>query len=233
MKLDDSILRGLFKDEDWYNLLLPYLRTEEFARIVNTIRIEKEKGVKVLPKASQIFRAFDECPLQDLRIVSLGQDPYPVPGDACGIAFMVERNHNIPKSLRFIRAAIETDVYNGLRLNRHDTGDMLYLCKQGVLLLNSALTVQAGISDSHADLWRGFISYTIEAISAVKKDLIWMLWGKRAQSFENKINPLVHHILKASHPASAAYNNSIWETDNFSKANLIIKLNKLGEPIKW
>lgn len=238
MIVEDKDLKNLFKDEDWYKLLYPFLKTEKFGRIVNTIRLEKEKGIKIFPKSSEIFRCFNETPLKSLRVVLCGADPYPqansqgIP-DACGLSFMVERDRLLPKSLQFIHKAIEQDVYNGLDLHNERTGDMLYLCRQGVLLLNSALTIQSMKSDSHAELWREFMEYTIDSLQAMTKSLIFIMWGKRAQSFERLINPLIHYTLKSSHPASAAYTNNIWQTDNFSKCNNIIRVNNLGEEIKW
>lgn len=231
---DELWQQGLIKDPDWFELLYPFLTSEEFGRIVNTIRMEKEQGISIYPKNSQIFRAFNETPLKDLRVTILGQDPYPIKGDACGVAFMVEREDKLPKSLQFIHGAIEENIYKGLDVTEFPRGgDLLYLARQGVLLLNSALTVHDGKPDSHAELWKPFMDYTIEALQSVKKELIFLLWGKRAQGYVPIINPFTHFVLTAPHPASAAYNGGTWTTDNFSRTNTIIKINKLGEPIKW
>lgn len=230
---------NLFTDPDWFELLLPFLTTEEFARITNTIRLEKEKGIVIYPKVSQIFRAFNEVKLKDVRVIVQGLDPYNNTyrnnPNACGLSFSVERESDFPPSLEQIYKAIENDVYHGLDVNEfpRGTGDLTYLCKQGVLLLNSALTVQEGISKSHIELWKPFMNYTIEALQSVKKELIFLLWGEEAKRYTEIISPFTHYILEASHPASAAYKGSIWKTNNFSRVNSIIKINDLGLPIHW
>lgn len=155
--------------------------------------------------------------------------------NACGLAFSVDRDSNFPPSLEMIYTGIENDVHDGLNLNSfpRTSGDLSYLSKQGVLLLNSALTVQENKSKSHLELWQPFMNYLIEALQSVRKELIFLLWGSEAKKFDKLINPITHFVLTADHPASAAYKGSIWRTNNFSRTNSIININNLGDIIRW
>jgi uracil-DNA glycosylase len=220
-------------------MLIPYMSSDKMDTILNILKAEKAEGRNILPEQKLIFRAFRETPLRDVRVIILGQDVYPSPEHACGLAFSIPPNVKIPASLTQIFQAIEEDVYAGLDLKADPatrTGDLTYLCKQGVLLLNAAFTVEQGQSGIHLDLWKPFIHYVIAALQFVKRNLIWLAWGGKAEDIINTEVSIFQHnhfVLKEEHPVAASRDKRKWKTDHFSRTNAIIIANKLGEPIKW
>jgi uracil-DNA glycosylase len=230
---------------DWTDLLIPFMSSPKMDTVFEVLKKEKAEGVKILPEQKNIFRAFQETPLSTVRLIVIGQDPYPSPEHACGIAFSIPPGVALPRSLEKIYYAIEQDVYAGLDLKgdpENRKGDLRYLCSQGVLFLNAALTIGAKSEKnpsgvSHQELWQSFINYTVSSLQSVKRSLIWMAWGAKAQEFVNReVNQFQnnHFVLLAEHPVKAAYEKRDWEHNNhFSRANAIIIANHLGEPVKW
>src|SRR3954464_10899773 len=181
---------------DYTDLLIPYMSSEKMDTILNILKDEKNEGHNILPEQKLIFRAFRETPLKDVRVVILGQDVYPTPEHSCGLAFSIPPNAKLPASLTQIFQAIEADVYAGLDLKADPatrSGDLTYLCKQGVLLLNAALTVEQGQSGIHLELWKPFIHYVVGALQFVKRNLIWLAWGGKAEDIINtQVNIFQH-----------------------------------------
>jgi len=224
---------------DYTDLLIPYMASEKMDTILNILKDEKKEGKIILPEQKNIFRAFKETPLRDVRVIILGQDVYPSPEHACGLAFSVPAGIKLPASLTQIFQAIEADVYAGLDLKGdpvNRTGDLTYLCKQGVLLINAALTVEQGQSGIHLELWKPFIHYFVASLQFVKRGLIWLAWGAKAEMIINtEVNIFQHNhfVLKEEHPVAASREKRVWKTDHFSRTNAIITANRLGEPIRW
>lgn len=196
---------------DWYQEFPSFWESPGTNNIVKAISSEYQR-YKVYPEPQNIFKAFELCQYKDIKAVILGMDPYN-DGNATGLAFGV----NTPKinpSLRKIKDAIETEVYDGLLLE-YDYS-LEYLARQGVLLLNSALTVKHGIPGSHMHIWQGFIKSILVFISIHKEDVQWFLWGKNAQEYKPYIynDTIKMNIFEAEHPAYAARQGRPWITNN-------------------
>lgn len=208
---------------DWYNVLNHFITKSEFKDILEKLVFEVEQGKRFVPKIKNTLNAFKECSLSDLKVVIIGQDPYPwlyhnhEDGSvADGLAFSCGNSMKIQPSLDYI--------FKALGKSEDDRNpDLKYLANQGVLLLNSALTVELNKPGTHQEIWRPFINIVIDTINFNKSDIVYILLGKVAQQYEDVIssNSL---ILKASHPASAAYNRGTWNCDDvFNKTNEYLK----------
>ena len=218
-KLSDKLLDTNGYNTEWYNALNHFLTKSEFTDILEKLLYEVEQGKRFVPKIKNILNAFVECDLKDLKVVIIGQDPYPwlyknhPDGTvADGLAFSCGNSMKIQPSLEYI--------YNGMNKPIEDRNpDLKYLANQGVLLLNSALTVEVNKPGTHYHIWKPFINIVIDTINYNKSDIVFILLGKVAQQFEDMISDK-HHILKASHPASAGYNKGVWDcNDVFNKTN--------------
>lgn len=217
----------------WTTKLRGFIMSSDFDKILEALVKEKEDGKRFTPPLKYVFRAFEECPEKDLKIVMIGQDPYPHFGVADGIAFSCGLTQKPQPSLKNIFDAIDATVYEGIPRKEHDT-DLSRWSKQGVLLLNTALTTQVDKVGTHYDIWKDFIMYTLDMLSLTNSGLIFILLGSKAQELESVITP-AHYILKASHPASAAYTKTTWDCNNvFNKANEILAKNNGPEyKIQW
>lgn len=204
----------------WAAKLRGFVQSSDFDKILEALYDQRQDGKRFTPPLKQVFRAFEECPERDLKIIMIGQDPYPHLGVADGLAFSCSNTQKPQPSLVHMFAAIEATV------GPHDQNpDLTRWANQGVLLLNSALTCQVDKVGSHYDIWVPFIMYVIDMLSLTNSGLIFILLGAKAQELESVIGPN-HYILKASHPASAAYTKSVWDCkDVFNEANRIIEKN--------
>lgn len=199
-----------------------------FTEIVRFIKTEKAAGKVVYPPGSQIFHAFDATPMDQLKVVILGQDPYHGPGQAHGLCFSVPAGIKPPPSLVNIFKELKTDV--GMEIPR--SGNLERWAEQGVLLLNAALTVRAGEPNSHATIWSPFTDAVIRNISEQKKGIVFLLWGKFAQDKQVLIDGSKHHILRAAHPSPFSADKGFFGCRHFSKTNtLLVKEGR--EPIDW
>jgi uracil-DNA glycosylase len=217
---------------DWYNALNHFITKSEFADILEKLVYEVEQGKRFVPKVKNTLNAFIECELKDLKVVIIGQDPYPwlhhshPDGTvADGLAFSCGNSMKIQPSLQYI--------FDALGKPEEDRNpDLKYLAHQGVLLLNTALTVELNKPGTHQAIWKPFINIVIDTINFNKSDIVYILLGKVAHQFEDVISDK-NLILKASHPASAAYNKGVWDcNDVFNKANEHLK-QKDKTVIKW
>ena len=180
------------------------------------------------PKKENIFKAFEKTNFQDLKIVILGQDPYHGKNQANGLAFAVNENHKTPPSLRNIFKEIKND----LNYDSQTKKDLESWANQGVLLLNSSLTVSLGTANSHGNLgWDLFTNYILEKISLLKNKVVFILWGNYAQKKEVLIDFQKHLILKAPHPSPLSAYRGFFGCKHFSKANEFLKSNHLKEII--
>jgi len=176
------------------------------------------------PPMEQIFQAFHETPFEKVRVVIIGQDPYHGEGEANGLAFSVNQGVKIPPSLRNIFKELKSDL--GLDRTQSDLTDW---AKQGVLLLNTTLTVAKDSPLSHADFgWEKFTDYVIQRVALKKSPVVFILWGRHAQRKKLLIPQRHHLILESAHPSPLGAHRGFWGSKPFSKTNAF-----LGEEIQW
>ena len=194
---------------------------------------EKQAGKRVFPKSSDWFRALDLTPLENVRVVILGQDPYHGEGQAHGLCFSVQPGVRTPPSLVNIYKEMETDL--GIPPARH--GFLEHWAEQGVLLLNAVLTVQMGLAASHQGRgWERFTDAVIRLINARAEPVVFMLWGSYAQkkaAFVDSIDKGGRHlVLKSAHPSPLSAYSGFFGCGHFSKANAFLKAHG-QKPIDW
>ena len=199
-----------------------------FASLVRFLHAEREAGRKVFPPGSQIFRAFELTPVQDVKVVILGQDPYHGPGQAHGLSFSVPDGVPAPPSLKNIFKEIETDL--GVTMSGYP--NLENWARQGVLLLNAVLTVRCAEAASHSKIgWQEFTDAVIRYISDNCEGVVFMLWGNFARTKSELIDHSRHCVLEAAHPSPLA-RGAFFGCRHFSKANAY--LTNIGRtPIDW
>lgn len=205
-----------------------YIDTKELNIITSQLSIlYKIVGREVLPKKQEVFKAFKFCQCKDCKIVFLSQDPYPQKDKATGIAFgNKEGEKEYSPSLNIIREALDPE----LRYKFDYTLESW--CKQGILMLNSALTIESGKIGSHTWLWRDFIAKFLKNFSESNNGIIFVLWGQQAKTFLPYINIKYNYVFFEKHPAYYARTNSKLSNTIFKKVSELSKsLN--GEEIKW
>jgi uracil-DNA glycosylase len=220
------------KVSGWTDKLKGFIQSSDFDKILQNLYDLRESGKRFTPPLKQVFRAFEECPVDKLRVIIIGQDPYPQLGVADGLAFSCGNTDKPQPSLRNMFEAIEKTVYQ--EFPTYQDPNLTRWANQGVLLLNKALTCEVDKVGSHYDVWNDFVMYVLDMLNFTDSGLIFVLLGKPAQELENFIGPN-HYVLKASHPASAAYTKTVWEcNDLFNKVNEIItKCNGPEFTINW
>ena len=193
---------------------------------------EKKSGKQIFPPGREIFTAFNLVSLEKVKAVIIGQDPYHGFGQAHGLSFSVKKGQQMPPSLRNILKEIEADL--GLaNLLSSGRGDLSGWADQGVLLINSVLTVEANRAASHRNRgWEQFTDVVLQRLSEVKKGLVFLLWGSYAQSKESLIDLKKHYVLSAPHPSPLSAHRGFFGCRHFSKTNQY--LNEMGYPaIDW
>lgn len=215
----------------WKNALEHSFNQPYFHELIKFVKQEYAQFPEnVFPKGSSIFRAFDSCPFDQLKVVILGQDPYPTRGHAHGLCFSCDAHvRPLPKSLQNIYKELESD----LGVKAPLSGDLNHWAEQGVLLLNSILTVREGQPLSHANRgWERFTDEVIETINQKKERVIFILWGSPAQQKGSRIDESKHLVLKAPHPSPLSAYRGFFGSRPFSKVNL--ELEKMGKTgIAW
>ncbi|MBN1878113.1 MAG: uracil-DNA glycosylase [Anaerolineae bacterium] len=187
--------------------------------------------ITIYPPPEQVFTAFELTPFDKVQVVLVGQDPYHGPGQAQGLAFSVPEGIRIPPSLRNIFKEITQDIYQG-KVRPFST-DLTRWATQGVFLLNAALTVEAGKAASHKDLgWHTFTDEVIIQLSLKREHLVFLLWGRHAQSKRPLIDAGKHLILEATHPSPLSARNGFFGCKHFSQANAYLAMHG-GTPIVW
>ena len=217
-------------EPSWLQVLGPEFEKPYMADLKKFLKEEKESGVTVYPKGNDIFNAFWKTPFTDIKVVILGQDPYPGPNQAHGLSFSVQKGIAIPRSLVNIYKELSTDI-PGFKMPAH--GNLEEWARQGVLLLNATLTVRAGLPASHQKKgWEIFTDEVITKISDNKEGIVFILWGSYAQSKSVLIDQTKHHIIKSVHPSPLSVERGFYGSKPFSKTNeILIKENK--KPIDW
>lgn len=198
-----SFLQQLIPN-DWQLLLADYLESPAWQRLCEALEDEyKAHGLTIRPDKDKLFYALQLTSLDSVKVILLGQDPYHSPNLAQGLAFSIPEtiplgSKHFPSSLRNMNKALAIEGFGSLR-----HGDLSHWAKQGVLLLNTSLSVRLGEANSHAQLgWKPLVETLIQKLSGNKSRLVWLLWGSHAQSLEEYIqNPEQHRILKSSHPS--------------------------------
>ena len=215
-------------EKSWKNALADEFGKPYFESLVRFLHKEKAEGQTIYPPGSQIFRAFDLTPVNDLKVVILGQDPYHGPGQAHGLSFSVSAGVPAPPSLKNIFKEIESDL--GVRMSGYP--DLEKWARQGVLLLNAVLTVRAGAAASHSKIgWEEFTDAVIRYISDNCEGVVFMLWGNFARSKRDLIDRQRHYVLEAAHPSPLA-RGAFFGCRHFSRANDI--LSSIGrQPVDW
>ncbi|MEF9950808.1 MAG: uracil-DNA glycosylase, partial [Mucinivorans sp.] len=198
---------------DWHRLLCDEFEKPYFDTLTRFVH-QEYATTTVYPMAANVFRAFDSCPLDQLRVVIIGQDPYHGPGQANGLSFSVSSGVPYPPSLRNIFSEVISCGYPSPA-----DGDLERWARQGVLLLNSVLTVRAGAAASHAGCgWETFTDAVIERINAERSGLVYMLWGAYAQRKAAKVDGARNLILSSVHPSPLSAYRGFLGCGHFAKA---------------
>ena len=210
----------------WNKFILNQTSQDYFLKIKNRLLDDHKNGYAIFPDPKDFFRAFEVCPYEKTKIVILGQDPYHTKGIADGLAFSSKNIDIIPPSLRNIFKEIKDDV----GVNNH-TSNLTKWSEQGVLLLNTSLSVCEGIPNSHSNIgWENFTDLALRKLSK-QNNLVYMLWGAHARSKKSLIGNS-GLILESSHPSPLSAHRGFLGSRQFSKANLYLsKLKKT--PIDW
>jgi len=227
-----------FKDQfhpSWHTHMKPFIESAECDSIYKHLKFEAQRGKKIAPLSANTYRCFLETPLDELKVVMMGMCPYhtlkngsPV---ADGLLMGCSTTGVLQPSLQQFYDAIERELYNGLDLTVVKNPDVSFLAKQGVLMLNAALTTEINKAGSHIDLWEPFTKYLFEEVLTYTGVPIVFL-GKDAARYEKYVPPFSWSFA-VSHPASASYKNTDWDTEGvFGKVNKILKDNNNFE-IKW
>ncbi|GAC1383628.1 MAG: uracil-DNA glycosylase [Ginsengibacter sp.] len=216
-------------EESWKQQLKDEFEKPYFDGIVMFLKTEKAAGKTIYPPGSLIFNAFNKSDFNNTRVIILGQDPYHNKGQAHGLSFSVPDGVKKPPSLVNIFKELETD----LGLKPPSSGNLEPWAKQGVLLLNAALTVRENEPGSHSKIgWLEFTDAIIKKLSLEKKGLVFVLWGKFAQDKQVLIDETKHHILKAAHPSPFSADKGFFGCRHFSKTNEYLVKEGLP-PIDW
>lgn len=216
-------------DKSWEPILQPLLDEEYMIHLSNYVQEFREAGL-VFPPKELVFNAFKITSFEDVKVVILGQDPYHNDGQAHGLSFSVPEGIAFPPSLRNIFKELETDI-EGFQIPK--SGDLTYWAKQGVLLLNATLTVNAHQAGSHQNKgWEKFTDQIIKMVSEQKDHVVFLLWGAYAQKKSSLIDDSKHLILKAVHPSPLSVYRGFFGSKHFSQANQFLTQNKI-EPIDW
>ena len=228
----------LFKDkfhESWHVKMQPFIESKECDGIYNVLKKEAKRGKKIAPLSSNVFRAFKETSYDDLKMVLMGMCPYHTMKNgeyvADGLLMGCSITQNLQPSLDQFYKALEKELYNGLNLKYVKLPDVDYLSKQGVLMINAALTTEINKAGSHIALWEPFTQYLFTDVLAVTQVPVVFL-GKDAAKYKRFVGPFTW-TFTLSHPASAAYNHTDWDSEGvFTKVNKILKDNNNYE-IDW
>ena len=213
---------------DWLEPLSPEFKKPYYARLYKTVT-EEYSTHEVFPPADDIFNAFDFTPLSQVKVVILGQDPYHNNGQAHGLCFSVKKGVDIPPSLVNIYKELHDDL--GCTIPNH--GCLTKWAEQGVLMLNTVLTVRAHQANSHKDIgWEEFTDAAIMALNSQDRPIVFILWGAPAQRKARMLTNPKHLILKAPHPSPLSAYRGFFGSKPFSQTNDYLRAHGV-EPIDW
>ena len=216
-------------ESSWRDYLGEEFKKEYMIDLVNFLNSENNKGKVIYPQAQDIFSAFEQTAFDKVKVVIIGQDPYHGDGQAHGLSFSVKPGIKIPPSLANIYKEIKNDL--GHEMPNH--GYLMNWAKQGVLLLNTVLTVEQANAGSHRKKgWEYFTDKVIELLNTEKKNLVFILWGAPAQKKGAKIDTTKHLVLKSAHPSPLSAYRGFFDNHHFSKTNTYLVKHQI-EPIDW
>lgn len=214
----------------WHDVIGAEKSQTYFKKTLAFVAKERESGKVIYPPQEDVFNAFRYTELADIKVVILGQDPYHGPGQAHGLSFSVRPGIKAPPSLVNMYKELEKDIPGFVRPGH---GYLLSWAQQGVLLLNTVLTVEQGNAHSHAHLgWETFTDKVIQAINDHTEGVIFLLWGSHAQKKGRIIDTKRHHVLKAPHPSPLSAHRGFLGCGHFSKANQLLEQQGRA-PIDW
>ncbi len=215
-------------EQTWKDALASEFDKDYFIKLTDFVRAEYMSGKKIYPAPANIFNAFNLCPLDKVKVVMIGQDPYHEPGQAHGLCFSVLPPTPVPPSLVNIYKEIENDL--GRPSVTH--GDLTHWAEQGVLMLNATLTVQAHRAASHVGKgWEQFTDAVIRTVAG-RDNVVYMLWGSYAQRKAEFVNPQNNLILKSVHPSPLSAHRGFFGNHHFSRANEYLVAHGMT-PIEW
>lgn len=215
-------------EQTWKDALASEFDKDYFIKLTDFVRAEYMSGKKIYPAPANIFNAFNLCPLDRVKVVMIGQDPYHEPGQAHGLCFSVLPPTPVPPSLVNIYKEIENDL--GRPSVTH--GDLTHWAEQGVLMLNATLTVQAHRAASHVGKgWEQFTDAVIRTVAG-RDNVVYMLWGSYAQRKAEFVNPQNNLILKSVHPSPLSAHRGFFGNHHFSRANEYLVAHGMT-PIEW
>ncbi len=215
-------------EQSWKDALRAEFDKDYFIKLTDFVRSEYKSGKQIFPEPKNIFNAFNLCPISDVRVVIIGQDPYHEPGQAHGLCFSVLPPTPVPPSLKNIYKEIESDLGRPSKTN----GDLTYWARQGVLLLNATLTVRAHVAASHAGHgWEQFTDAVIRECSR-RDNIVYMLWGSYAQKKAAFVDASKNLVLKSAHPSPLSAYNGFFGNHHFSRANEYLVAHG-NQPIDW
>lgn len=201
----------------WSDVLGAEKQAPYFQQIMAYVKQQRDAGKVIYPPQADVFNAFKSTPFEDVRVVILGQDPYHGPNQAHGLCFSVQHGIKTPPSLVNIYKELAQDI-SGFSIPQH--GHLQSWAEQGVLLLNTVLTVEQGQAHSHSKIgWETFTEVVIRRISEHLEGVVFLLWGSHAQKKGAVIDPDKHHVLKAPHPSPLSAHRGFLGCKHFSQAN--------------
>ena len=213
---------------DWDIVLEDEFKKDYFYKLLKTVQLEYSKKI-IYPNKKQVFRAFRYTSYKDLKVVILGQDPYHGEGEAEGLSFSVPKGIKRPPSLN----NIFKELHDDLGLNISDSSSLVPWAKQGVLLLNTVLTVEKDKAGSHKDLgWQVFTDEVIKKINEKEEPVVFIFWGNYARSKKKFITNPKHLVIESAHPSPLSAYNGFFGSKPFSKTNDFLIKNNL-RPINW
>jgi uracil-DNA glycosylase len=211
-----EILKSLIED-DWFKKLSPFIESGQLDPVFDKLK-KRNKEVKIYPNSNLCFRAFKETPLNKIKVVILGQDPYYTPGVADGLAFSTHQEGYIPPSLENIYKEINSDIYDNREDMEKRSADLTHWAQQGVFLFNTALTVEVAMPGSHTTLWKPFTNEVLHILNE-SSPIVFMLWGKHAESYKRYITSKNHLVLTSAHPSPLSAHRGFFGCKHFSQAN--------------
>ncbi len=216
-------------ESSWKELLKDEFQNSYFLQIIAHLKTEKASNKIIYPLGSLIFNAFNKTPFNKIKVVLLGQDPYHNPEQAMGLSFSVPDGIKIPPSLQNIYKELKQDI--GIKIPNN--GNLTSWAEQGVLLLNSVLTVRENEPASHCKIgWMNFTDAIIKKISDEKTGIIFLLWGNFAKEKQMFIDATKHHVLRAAHPSPLSAYNGFFGCKHFSRTNELL-IQQGIDPIDW
>jgi uracil-DNA glycosylase len=212
----------------WGKVLKSFIFSSDFDKILMTLYESSNNGIRFTPTVKDLFRTFEECPFDELKVVIVGQDPYPQLGVADGIAFSCSKSQREQPSLKYILDEVEKMYPMGYERPL----DLSKWTRQGIILLNTALTTEVGKIGKHYDLWKTFIAYLFDYLNHNVPGIVYIYMGNKAKEWADFVDNTDYKFY-LTHPASAAYNGSVWNSKNtFTEVTQIIEKN-FGTKIIW